>query len=94
MFDKILHNELQEIISKLKQVFANFGIPQCIVSDNSPFNSALIHNFYKQFNIYWKYSSPNYPQSNGMSERIKEGCLDYLELLAEYSATPIMSVGL
>lgn len=94
-----------DIISKLKLLFSTFGIPDTVVSDNSPFASQEVQLFAKEYNIEWITSSPNYPRSNGQSERAVQTCknllkkanvlkTDYLELLMEYRATPIPSLGL
>lgn len=93
-----------EIISKLKNLFSTFGIPETIISDNSPFGSYEIKIFAKNHNIDWRTSSPNYAVSNGQSERavqVSKNILkkasslksDYLDLLMEYRATPIPSIG-
>ena len=66
------------LINNLKKIFARFGIPDEVVSDNGSqysntrnlFNST--HEF-KQFAKEWGFrhttSSPEYPQSNGAAER-------------------------
>ncbi|XP_026688735.1 uncharacterized protein LOC103523326 isoform X4 [Diaphorina citri] len=93
-----------EIINKLKTLFSIFGIPICIMSDNSPFNSNEIKIFCKQYNIKWLFSSPLYPNSNGLSERAVQICknilkksdtsqTDYRDLLTEYRATKIPALG-
>uniref|UniRef100_A0A8D8RVJ8 Uncharacterized protein K02A2.6 n=2 Tax=Cacopsylla melanoneura TaxID=428564 RepID=A0A8D8RVJ8_9HEMI len=101
---KLNSKKCLEIVSKLKLLFASYGVPNIIVSDNSPFNSAEVHAFCKMYNIEWKTSSPHFPQSNGQSEiavKISKDILrkahllnrDYVDLLAEYRATPIPSLG-
>ncbi|KAL1447288.1 hypothetical protein WDU94_008932 [Cyamophila willieti] len=94
----------KEIIKHLKLLFASKGVAKCIVSDNSPFNSEEIGQFCKEYSISWRYSSPLHPISHGLIERAVGICknmlkkakhlnCDYLELLAEYRATPIPSLG-
>lgn len=89
------------IVAKLKSIFARFGIPQIIYSDNgSHFNNANMKNFATSWNFKHLTSSPNYPQSNGMAERnigtiknmfkkIENGNQDPNLALLEYRNTPI-----
>ena len=58
------------IIVALKALFARYGIPLVIVSDNEPtLVSFEMKNFYKEWGVTLMTSSPRYPQSNGMAER-------------------------
>jgi len=59
----------QEVIKKCKEIFARFGIPSILVADNVPFNSCQFNLFAKEWGIQVDNSSPNYPVSNGLSER-------------------------
>uniref|UniRef100_A0A8D8X1C6 RNA-directed DNA polymerase n=1 Tax=Cacopsylla melanoneura TaxID=428564 RepID=A0A8D8X1C6_9HEMI len=101
---RLKSKKCSEIISKLKNLFAIFGIPCIIQSDNSPFNSSEIKQYCKINNIKWWFSSPHYPNSNS-SEQAVQICKtilkksdfsqnDYLELLSEYRATKIPALGL
>ncbi|KAK3108744.1 hypothetical protein FSP39_014647 [Pinctada imbricata] len=89
------------IIQKLKSVFARFGIPEKLVSDNGPqYSSAEFAKFAKDYNFQHTTSSPHYAQSNGLAERcvqtakriLKKAKIDhqdpYLALLA-YRTTPL-----
>ena len=87
----------REVIDKLKSVFARFGIPEQIFSDNGPpFQSAEFANFAKAFDFIHTTSSPRFPQSNGMAEKavaIAKNILrkadDPATALMEYRATPV-----
>lgn len=94
-----------EVISKLKTVFATHGIPKYVVSDNMPFNSFTCKMFAKQWNFQLVFSSPRYPKSNGLAERavqtsknILKKCKDDnidLEIgLMDYRNLPIYNLGL
>ncbi len=59
-----------EVCKAMQTVFARFGIPERVVSDNSPpFNSAQYVLFSREWGFKIKNSSPKYPQSNGEAER-------------------------
>lgn len=56
---------------KLIEVFARFGLPSTLVSDNGPqFVSDEMAKFLHRLGISHVKSSPRYPQSNGMVERL------------------------
>ncbi|KAJ8257982.1 hypothetical protein GJAV_G00191830 [Gymnothorax javanicus] len=57
------------VISKLKALFARHGVPKEVVSDHMPFASAEMRQFASAWGITWTFSSPGYPQLNGMAER-------------------------
>ncbi|PFX13903.1 Transposon Ty3-G Gag-Pol polyprotein [Stylophora pistillata] len=66
------------VINTLKKIFARFGIPEKVVSDNRPQNSNTRHllsknHEFKRFTEEWGFSpttsSPEYPQYNGAVER-------------------------
>ena len=57
-------------VEQFQSIFAKFGIPEEIRSDNGPqFVSHEFKNFCAQYEITHTTSSPRYPQSNGESER-------------------------
>ena len=54
----------------LQELFAGFGLPETIVSDNgTPFTSKEFENFCKLLSINHLKSAPYYPRSNGLVER-------------------------
>ena len=92
-----------KMITVLKGLFAEHGIPEEIQSDNGPqFASHLFTEFTKDWNIKHSTSSPRNPRSNGQAESavkiVKElltrtkcsGQDPYLALLA-YRSTPVDS---
>ena len=57
------------VVEHLKCIFARFGIPHEIISDNMPFQSKEFLTFSKDWGFKTTTSSPNFPQSNGQVER-------------------------
>ena len=58
------------VVRKLKPMFARFGIPERVISDNSPqFSSQEFSDFARKYDFQHTTSSPCYPQSNGMAEK-------------------------
>ena len=59
-----------DVIRELEKHFVDFGIPEKLVTDNGPqFDSFEFRQFTERLNIVHATSSPNYPRSNGQSER-------------------------
>ncbi|XP_048584862.1 uncharacterized protein K02A2.6-like [Nematostella vectensis] len=57
------------VIKELKAIFARFGIPECLVTDNGPqFSAAEFAEFAKTWTFEHKTSSPTYAQSNDKAE--------------------------
>lgn len=91
------------IIRWLKEVFARFGYPERLVSDNGPqFTSTLWNNFMKSNGIYHERTPVYHPQWNGLVEvfnrYIKHGVQTFkstqtqwmdglLQLLLQFRAT-------
>ena len=60
----------KEVIAFIKQIFAEQGIPERLISDNdSHFSSQHFREFAKAWDFEHITSSPRCPQSNGMTER-------------------------
>lgn len=58
------------IVANIKNVFARFGIPEKLITDNGPqFTSEEFAHFIKQWEFTHITSSPLYPRSNGLAER-------------------------
>lgn len=59
----------RSIIRELQIIFARFGIPRIVMTDNGPqFASAEFAAFAKSWGFVHQTSSPGYPQSNGKAE--------------------------
>lgn len=67
--NKIENKSSKHICEVLRNVFNHYGYPTEIRCDNVPFNSREFELFSNESNIIFKYSSPRYPQSNGLAEK-------------------------
>lgn len=85
------------VINHMKSIFARFGIPQLVVSDNGPQYSAHEFSMFAQsYGFTHVTSSPLHPSANGEAERavrtVKEllrGATDPYAALLNYRATPL-----
>ena len=87
----------KEVIGVMKTVFARFGIPKVIRSDNgSCYASKEFRDFGKESGFLQATSSPRYPSSNGLAEnavktvkRLWKKCNDKDTALSAYRTTPL-----
>ena len=86
-------------IGAFKNIFAQFGIPVTLISDNGPpFSSWKFKNFVQEWGTDHRTSSPCYPGSKGLAEKAvsiiknilrKEGEAGLDEGLLSYRACPL-----
>ena len=95
----------RSVIKEMKAVFARFGIPDTLITDNGPqFSSAEFAVFAKTWMFEHKTSSPLYPQSNGKAEnavktvkrlfsKCKEAGISEFQALLDWRNTPSAGIG-
>ena len=67
---KLTSTTSASVIAFLKPMFAQYGIPVTLVSDNGPqFSSAEMKEFTETYGFHHITTSPYYPQANGQAER-------------------------
>lgn len=69
-FKKLKNTSTKIVIAVLKELFAKFGIPRVLETDNGP---QYVSQEFKEFVKKWKFdhvtSSPYHPRGNGLAER-------------------------
>ena len=99
---KLTTTTSSNVITHLKAMFARFGIPATLVTDNGPqFDSEIVKEFAQSYGFHHIASSLYYPQSNGLAERMVRAVKKFLEhssdpyrALLSYRATPLPWCGL
>ena len=91
----------QHIADHFKQIYAKYGWPDTIVSDNGPcYTSKIFKGLMKEYQVHPITSLPHYPQSNGLAEKyiqimknlfhkVKEEGQDLHKCLMVYRNTPL-----
>lgn len=67
--EPVRNKTVRHIVEILSNMFNRLGYPALIRCDNSPFGSAEFERFAEESNIELRFSSPRYPQSNGLAEK-------------------------
>ena len=91
------------IANHIKQIFAEYGSPDTLISDNGPcYASKAFKGLMAEYHINHIMSSPHYPQSNGLAKKYvqvvknlfhkaKEEGQDLYKCLMTYRNTPLSS---
>ena len=94
---KLTTTTSSNIISQLKAIFARFGVPATMITDNGPqFDSHEMKEFAQAYEFQHTTTSPYFPQSNGFVERMVktvkklfEHSIDPYKSLLSYRSTPL-----
>jgi hypothetical protein len=94
---KLKDKTAEGVIEGLKEIMSRHGIPETMIADNMPFNSAAMRQFANSINMEIITSSPTYAQSNGEAERhvqniknmMKKSRDNFWIALLEYRTAPI-----
>ena len=100
--DKLSSLTTADTITAIKMQISRHGLPEKLRTDNAPnYSSREFQQFCKDYDIEHVTSSPNYPKSNGESERAVQTvkrlwakCNDKYMALLDYRTTPLDSCGL
>jgi len=66
---KLSSTPTNSVVAAMKPIFARYGIPDIVISDNGPqYSSQEFKEFAKAYNFEHITSSPYYPQGNGEAE--------------------------
>jgi hypothetical protein len=80
------------VIAHLKCIFARHSIPKELIADNMPFNSKQMREFADDWTFTITTTSPNYPQSNGQSERAIQTIKKLLKKAADDKSDPYIGL--
>ena len=92
---KLENTTAASVINNLKSIFARFGIPQCVVSDNGPqYSCREFQAFAQSYGFSHITSSPGHSSGNGEAERAVRTVKQLLRgsndgALLSYRATPL-----
>ena len=90
---KLTSIQSSAVITHLKSVFEEHGIPSKVVTDNdSQYTSAAFQEFSRSYGFTHVTSSPLYPQSNGFSERTVQTVKDLLQKCKESGQDPHLAM--
>lgn len=68
--EKLRDTSAETVVNSLAAMFARYGIPLEVLTDNGPqFSSHLFTNFADRYDFKHTTSSPGFPQSNGLAEK-------------------------
>lgn len=105
--DSLPDKSMRNVCLLFDKFFNSYGYPTQVRCDNNPFNSMECEQYANKNNIRFTFSSPRYPQSNGLAEKavaiaknILKRCYELGEVdqfqyrLLEYNTTPIAGMHL
>jgi hypothetical protein len=91
-YDRLASKRCKDVINALRQQWARHGIPEQVISDNNPFNSAEFKEFAAEWEFQHITSSPNYPQSNGRAENAVKTAKRLIQKAVEAGTDPLLAI--
>lgn len=100
--EKLSDKSAAQITKVLEECFIPLGYPAVLKADNNPFSARLVQDYCESKNMKIIFSSPRYPQSNGLAEKgvsiakniIKKSPKNWKELeIQEYNITRVKGKG-
>lgn len=76
------------MVNRIKSIFARYGIPETVMSDNGPQFVSTFKRFAKEYKFIRVTSSPRFPQANGEAER----AVQTIKSLSEKNDDPHMAL--
>jgi len=90
--DRLSSKSARDVIYCLKCQFARHGLPDEVVSDNVPFNSAEFRQFALEYYFRHTTSFPHFAQSNGKAESAVKTCKRLMEKAIEDREDPHLAL--
>jgi transposase InsO family protein len=91
--DRLYDTSSKTVISKLKQHFARWGIPETVISDNGPqYSSEQFKNFSRLWDFKHKISSPGHAQSNGKVENAVKSAKRIMRKAKKSNSDPFIAL--
>jgi transposase InsO family protein len=91
--DRLYDTSSKTVISKLKQHFARWGIPETVIPDNGPqYSSEQFKNFSRLWDFKHKTSSPGHAQSNGKVENAVKSAKRIMRKAKKSNSDPFISL--
>ena len=90
---KLTNITSKSVIAQMKGIFEEHGIPEKLVSDGgTQYTSSEFANFSQTYGFIHVFSSPHYPQSNGLSERNVQTVKNILQKALDTGSDPHLAL--
>ena len=90
--DRLQSKKVSDVVYALRHQWARHGIPNELVTDNSPFGAAEFKDFADRWEFVHTTSSPRYPASNGRSEAAVKTAKRLMSKSTESGNDPLLAL--
>ncbi len=90
--DRLPSKSIKDVIYCLRQHFSRLGIPEEVITDNSPFGAAEFKRFADRYEFKHTNSSPRYPQSNDRVENAVKSAKRLMAKVREANYDPFLAL--